>query len=187
MNRECVYAGKMALSIGFAESGGFEKSLTIKNRQYVIYIMRKLSLLFIAFLFTGILGAQPSSTKEQQPVQQTIGNIFTALTNADAAGLKLYCTDDVKFYGYGQIWTIDTLIQKAMQAKSIPDFKRTNSFEFVSTTINKKTAWATYYLQSAITRNGKQETIKWQETVILIKEKNKWKINVLHSTRLVKN
>ena len=149
--------------------------------------MRKLILLFIAFLFSILLNAQPSSTKEQQAVQQTIENMFTALTNADTAGLKLYCTGDVKFYEYGQIWTVDTLIQKAMLSKTIPDFKRINSFEFVDTAINQKTAWVTYYLQSTITRNGKQETVKWQETAVLIKEKNQWKINVLHSTRLVKN
>lgn len=67
------------------------------------------------------------------------------------------------------------------------DFKRINSFEFVNTTINKKTAWVTYYLQSTITRNNQQEIINWMETVILLKEKNQWKITVLHSTRLVKN
>ena len=79
------------------------------------------------------------------------------------------------------------MIQKVMQSKTIKDFKRTNSFEFVNTTINKKTAWVTYYLQSTFTRNGKEEIIKWMETVVLLKEKKNWKIDILHSTRLIKN
>jgi hypothetical protein len=141
----------------------------------------------IIMLLLGVAANAQSSAKEEKSLQQTIENMFTALTNADTAALKTFVTANVHFYEYGQIWTIDTLIQKVMQSKSIPDFKRTNSFEFVSTRISKKTAWVTYYLQSIFTRNGKVETIKWMETVILLKEKGQWKINVLHSTRLIKN
>jgi ketosteroid isomerase-like protein len=128
-----------------------------------------------------------STSQIQEKIQQSVVNLFTALTNADTTALKRSCTEDVRFYEYGQIWTIDTLIQKVMQNKSIPDFKRTNSFKFVSTTINKQTAWVTYYLQSTFTRNGKEELVKWMETVVLLKEKTDWKVTVLHSTRLPKN
>ncbi len=82
---------------------------------------------------------------------------------------------------------MDTLIHKFMQSKSIPDFKRTNKFEFVSTTIKKETAWVTYYLNSIITRNGKEEIVKWMETVVLIKDNKQWKIEVLRSSRLTNN
>ena len=51
------------------------------------------------------------------------------------------------------------------------DFKRTNSFDFINTTIDGNTAWATYYLQSEITRNGKQKLVKWMETIVLVKQK----------------
>ena len=149
--------------------------------------MKKNILLSAAIVIAIVSVAQEQVTKDRLAVQQTIINLFTALSNSDTAGLKLYSTTDVKFYEYGQIWTIDTMIQKVMLVSKASDYKRTNSFEFVNTTINKKTAWATYYLQSTITRNSKQETVKWMETVILLKEKNQWKITVLHSTRLVKN
>ena len=149
--------------------------------------MKKNILLSAAIVIAIVSVAQEQVTKDRLAVQQTIIKLFTALSNSDTAGLKLYSTTDVKFYEYGQIWTIDTMIQKVMLVSKASDYKRTNSFEFVNTTINKKTAWATYYLQSTITRNSKQETVKWMETVILLKEKNQWKITVLHSTRLVKN
>ena len=149
--------------------------------------MKKNILLSAAIVIAIVSVAQEQVTKDRLAVQQTIIKLFTALSNSDTAGLKLYSTTDVKFYEYGQIWTMDTLIQKVMLVSKASDYKRTNSFEFVNTTINKKTAWATYYLQSTITRNSKQETVKWMETVILLKEKNQWKITVLHSTRLVKN
>jgi len=149
-------------------------------------IMVKINLLLIAFLLSASVNAQ-TTTQEQSTVQQTIENMFATLTNADTSALKTFVTANVRFYEYGQVWTIDTLIQKVIQSKSIPGFKRTNSFEFVNTTINKNTAWVTYYLQSTFTRNGKEDIVKWMETVVLIKQKKMWKINVLHSTRLNKN
>ncbi|MBC7425038.1 MAG: nuclear transport factor 2 family protein [Bacteroidia bacterium] len=148
--------------------------------------MPKIKLLLVSLLLSAITSAQTTSSK-QAIVQQTIIKLFTALSNSDTAGLKLHSTSNVKFYEYGQIWTIDTMIQKMMVMSKAEDFKRINSFEFVNTTINKKIAWVTYYLQSTITRNNQQEIINWMETVILLKEKNQWKITVLHSTRLVKN
>jgi hypothetical protein len=148
--------------------------------------MQKIKLLFILLFLSATVSAQ-TINKDELAIQQTVENMFAALTNADTTSLKLFCTTNVKFYEYGQVWTIDTLIHKVMLSKSIPDFKRTNSFKFISTTINKTTAFTTYYLQSAIFRNGKEELINWMETVVLIKEQKKWKVTVLHSTRLSKN
>lgn len=143
--------------------------------------MQKLKLLFIALLFSATANAQ-TANKEQSTIQQTIENMFAALTNADTAALKTFVPTNVHFYEYGQVWTIDTLIQKIMLASKATDYKRSNIFDFVNTTINGNTAWATYYLQSEITRNGKQELVKWMETVVLVKLKNQWKIKLLHST-----
>lgn len=145
-------------------------------------------LICFVFVLLSVTTIQAQRTSQiQEKIQQSVVSLFTALTNADTTALKRSCTEDVRFYEYGQIWTIDTIIQKVMQSKSIPDFKRTNSFEFVSTTVNKQTAWATYYLQSTFIRNGKEELVKWMETVVLQKEKRNWKVAVLHSTRLPKN
>jgi hypothetical protein len=163
----------------------YEFNLLITNNADKNLIMQKMKHLFIVLLLS--VGANAQTTPEQKMVQQTVENMFATLTNADTTALKKIVTANVRFYEYGQVWTIDTLIQKVMQSKSITDFRRTNKFEFVSTTINNKAAWTTYYLQSEITRNGKQETIRWMETVVLVEEKKQWKIAVLHSTRLVKN
>ncbi|HLO36946.1 MAG TPA: nuclear transport factor 2 family protein [Lacibacter sp.] len=142
--------------------------------------MQKINLLFFSLLFSAITSAQTTNS-EQVTVQQTIQNLFTALSNRDSAGLRLHSTADVHFYEYGEVWTIDTLIKKVMYVKPA-DYKRTNSFEFVETTIDGNTAWVTYYLQSEITRNGKKEIVKWMETVVLVKQKEQWKIQLLHSS-----
>ena len=147
--------------------------------------MVSVRLLIILFFVAFKLNAQ-SINKEEATIQQTVENMFATLTNADTSALKTFVTTNVRFYEYGQVWPIDTLIQEVIQIKSIPGFKRTNRFNFVSTTIHKKTAWVTYYLESIITANGKMDTLNWLETVVLIKQKRQWKIDVLHSTRIIK-
>jgi c-di-AMP phosphodiesterase-like protein len=148
--------------------------------------MKKIKILLVALLFTAMVHAQTTSTPEQIAIQQTIENLFAALTKGDTTAMKKMTTNTVRFYEYGEVWPMDTLISKVMKNKSTADFKRTNKFEFVNTTIHKNTAWATYYLQSNFTRNGKEELVRWMETVVLIKDKKQWKIDVLHSTRLTK-
>jgi len=144
--------------------------------------MKKITLLLFAFSITAILFAQQSLTTNQQAVQQTVIKMFDALSNRDSVSLKNYCTPDITLYEYGQVWNIDTLILKAITLNQATDFKRTNTFEFINTSVDKTTAWVTYRLLSAITRDGKQVTVQWLETVVLSKEKKQWKVKHLHST-----
>ena len=126
--------------------------------------------------------AQEPLTESQRSVQQTVIKMFDALSNRDSISMKLYCTADIALYEYGQVWNIDTLIMKAITLNQAADFKRTNTFDFLNTNVDKTTAWATYRLQSAITRDGKQVTLQWLETVVLVKEPKQWKVKHLHST-----
>ena len=143
--------------------------------------MKKVKLLFIALLFTVAANAQ-TITKEQANVQQTIIQLFDALSNRDSVSLKAHSTANITFYEYGQVWNMDTLILKAIVQNQSTDFKRTNSFEFINTTVDKTTAWVTYRLQSSIIMDGKQLMLQWLETVVLVKAKRQWKVNHLHST-----
>jgi ketosteroid isomerase-like protein len=146
------------------------------------YEMKKITLLLFAFLFSTVLMAQQSATTNQQDVQQMVIKFFDALSNRDSVNLKTYSTADITLYEYGQVWSIDTLIQKAITGNQSTNFKRTNSFEFINTTVDKSMAWVSYRLQSIVTKDGKQSTVQWLETVVLVKAKKQWKIKHLHST-----
>ncbi|MBK6379830.1 MAG: nuclear transport factor 2 family protein [Chitinophagaceae bacterium] len=144
--------------------------------------MKKTIISLIFFLFSTLLYAQKQLSKTEQSVQQTVVKLFEALSNRDSVSLKNYCTADITLYEYGQAWNVDTLIMKAVTLNQAADFKRINTFDFINTTTDKTTAWVTYRLQSAITRDGKQSTAQWLETVVLAKEKKQWKVKHLHST-----
>lgn len=134
--------------------------------------------------FNRTLQAQKPLAKDHQQVQETVVNMFEALSKRDSIALKTYCANDITLYEYGQIWNFDTLISKAITTNSTADFKRTNSFEFISTETDKNIAWVTYKLSSVIIKDGKQTTILWLETVFLKRQKRQWKIKNLHSTLL---
>ena len=149
--------------------------------------MKKITTLLTAILCTTLLQAQQSTTNNQQAVQQTVIKMFDALSNRDSISLKAYCTADVTLYEYGQVWNIDTLILKAITQNQAADFKRTNTFDFITTTTNKNMAWVTYRLQSVIIEDGKQISLLWLETVVLVKERKQWKVKHLHSTLIKRN
>jgi ketosteroid isomerase-like protein len=149
--------------------------------------MKKIQLFLIAILFTAVLQAQAQLTESQQAVQQTVTKLFDALSNRDSVSLKQYCTNDITLYEYGMAWNIDTLINRAITLNTATDFKRNNTFDFINTTTDKTTAWITYRLNSAITKDGKQTTAQWLETVVLAKEKKQWKVKHLHSTLIKRN
>ena len=146
--------------------------------------MKKTSLLLITFSISTMLMGQEQLSTSQQAIQQTVIRMFEALSNRDSVSLKKYCTADIALYEYGQVWNMDTLILKAITLNQSADFKRTNSFDFINTTTEKNSAWVTYRLQSIITRDGKQATVQWLETVVLVKERKRWKVKHLHSTLL---
>ena len=149
--------------------------------------MKKISLLLPAILSIALIQAQPSTTNNQQAAQQTVVKLFDALSNRDSFSLKAHCTADITLYEYGQVWNIDTLILKAIALNQSADFKRINTFDFINTTVDKNMALVNYRLQSAITKDSKQATVQWLETVVLAKVKKQWEVKHLHSTLIKRN
>jgi len=144
-------------------------------------------MVLLALFVMFILRAQQVLTKSQHAVQETVINAFAALSNRDSVSLKGYCTDDIALYEYGMVWNLDSLITKAIVLNTATDFRRINTFDFISTTVNKNTAWVTYNLQSEIVSNGQQRLLQWLETVVLVRERKRWKIQLLHSSLIKRN
>ncbi len=144
--------------------------------------MKTISLLIIAVSLSLSVQAQQLPTKDQLRVRKTIINFFETLSNRDSVNLKYYCTDDILLFEYGQMWNLDTLIRKAIRQNTATDFKRINTINFITSSVDKNSAWASYNLHSDIIREGKHITMHWLETVVVVKERKKWKIKVLHST-----
>lgn len=149
--------------------------------------MKKIALLITILATSTIIKAQQLLTKDRQKVQETVIEFFEALSNRDSIDLKKHAAADIVLFENGSIWNADTLIHKAIELNTASDFKRINTIDFISTTVNKNTAWASYNLHSEIIANGKKGTVQWLETVIVLKKKKIWKITLLHSTLIKRN
>ncbi|ULQ54716.1 nuclear transport factor 2 family protein [Flavihumibacter fluvii] len=145
--------------------------------------MKVCLLLMTTFLMSACAAnAQEKLSASQKAVQKTVMQLFDALSNRDSISLKAACTNDITLFEYGQTWNLDTLVLKAITQNTATDFKRVNTIDFIDTKVDKNLAYTTYNNRAEITSGGINRNITWLETVILSKEKNQWKVKVLHST-----
>ena len=168
-----------ALAAIHSSSSRFLQNQEIKSNTLI-----KLILLITVTSLSTLLKAQQLLTKSQQEVQQAVVQVFEALSKRDSVSLKAHCSADISLYEYGQVWNIDTLINKAIKMNTAIDFKRSNTFDFISTETDKNTAWVTYRLSSVITKENKETVLLWLETVVLSRHNKMWKVKHLHSTLL---
>jgi ketosteroid isomerase-like protein len=144
--------------------------------------MKIIGILILAISIPGLLKAQDKQSTDEHDVQQTVINLFDALSNRDSVMLKANCTADILLFENGKVWNVDTMMKAIITLKKLNDYTRINKIGFIHTEIHKDVAWTTYHNQADITVNGKNRSVKWVETVILIREGRKWKIKILHST-----
>ena len=45
-------------------------------------------------------------------------------------------------------------------------------------------AWVSYWNKEEIRREGQLRTVVWLESAVMVRENDRWKIQLLHSTRL---
>ena len=121
--------------------------------------------------------------KEKEKIETSIVKFFDGLTEIDTGKLKQYTTEDFILLEHGEIWNLDTLIHKISAGRNA-NIKRVNKFEFIKTEQNRKVAWVSYHNTAEISFNERQRTVRWLESAVLRKEKGRWKIKLLHSTRL---
>ncbi len=144
--------------------------------------MKKVCSFLFVMSIISIVHAQEKLTTDHRDVHKAVINLFDALSNRDSVMMKANCTDDVLLFEDGKVWNLDTMMKAVISLKKLNDYTRINKIEFIHTEIHEDVAWTTYHNQAEITVNGKLRVVKWVETVILINEKNKWKIKILHST-----
>jgi hypothetical protein len=122
-----------------------------------------------------------AQTSEKAEVQQVITRFFDALSVANIPLMKAEVSDDFMLLENGEIWTIDTLANKISRPKP-EGYLRQNSFDFLSTKIDKNRAYVYYKNKAEISSKTRNATIKWLESAILRKEKGRWRMEFMHST-----
>ena len=145
--------------------------------------MRFSLLLIILFCSVINTAAQQNTDIEKKAAQLGITGFFDGLSALDTAMIRTFCTGDVMILEHGLLWNFDSLAKRIAGGKKPADYKRINEFDFLETHIKEDVAWLYYLNKATITANNKTRIVKWLESAVLRKEKNGWKIHLLHSTK----
>jgi hypothetical protein len=142
----------------------------------------------IAIFFTCWLGIAPTLMSQQshspeQNVQQVIHDVFQAFSDASLSKMEQVVTTDVKILEHGEVWTLDS-IRFYFDKPRPADFRRINKLEFFQTEVKENMAFVSYWNSAEIRANNKDRKVKWLESAVLVMEGGRWRVRMLHSTRV---
>jgi len=139
--------------------------------------------------FTTISFGQVSNETDKTRIKNLIIESFDEIwSKLDAKNIDKYYTKDFLLLENGEVWNNDSIknyLDNAMLRK--PNLKRMNSIEVIEIKIANKMAWIAY--QNYATFSSDNKIIRkahWLESATAILTKNGWKLEMLHSTRIVK-
>jgi len=121
--------------------------------------------------------------KDKNKIEGTVVGFFNGLSLVNADTLKYYSTADFQLLEDGQVWNMDTLVNKIMPRKN-SKIERVNSFQFIRIEQRGNMAWVSYNNSAEFRLGEKQQIMRWMESAVLTKSNGSWKIQMLHSTKL---
>ena len=133
----------------------------------------------IIFAFWGL--CVHAQDKNAKAVQETINIFFKAFSEGDFKYIQQTSTVDFLLLEQGMIWNLDTLQNKLSKPKPA-GYSRKNRFEFFETRISGKRALVGYHNYADFETAAGKRKIHWLESAVLVKEKNSWKLEMMHST-----
>jgi len=151
----------------------------------VVRIRRFLCVLMpVAFWLCVGLSISMSKTlrAEYHASFQPIKELFAAMSRHDGEAMNATATEDFQLLEHGEDWTMQQLVN-AVQPKGRP-YERRNFFNQIRARQSGDMAWISYWNKAEIVREGETRIVVWLESAVMIRKNNRWKIQLLHSTRL---
>ncbi|RXK46551.1 nuclear transport factor 2 family protein [Aquirufa rosea] len=145
----------------------------------------KIKYILFSFIFCLLTHFNSLGQSSPESLQKPIIQFFEGFSQLSEKLIRENTTEDFVLLEDGMLWNNDTLATKIKGAKSM-NFERKNTFKFIHSEERGDTAWLTYWNQADITVGGKNRVIRWLESAVLVRQADRWKIRMLHSTPLKK-
>jgi hypothetical protein len=152
--------------------------------------MSKQHPLFIAtaLLLTSTIGATASdqstaSTNDEVQVTEALRSMFAALSVEDILKLRTVVAPDFYAFEAGGRITGDALIDLIKKAHAAGKVYVWTVNE-PEVHIDGSMAWVTYINRGSIKDASETKNVSWLESAVLRKEKDNWRIQFFHSTRV---
>lgn len=139
----------------------------------------KLRFLLAAWLIPTLLFSQDKSDSTE--IVNLLIADYKTMGNWDIKTHIANCTEDYMLIENGEIWNMQMEMED-YRRKSHRVIDRKDYFTFKHVRVFGNIAYAVYHLKSDIIENGKLTTKNWNESTIFRRPKDKWLIELIHST-----
>lgn len=136
----------------------------------------------VGFGLIGFLFLSGIAVAEDHPAFQPVKELFAAMSRQDRQAMLDHSTEDFQLLEHGEDWTMEMLVD-AIQPKDEP-YDRRNFFKQIRARQEGEVAWISYWNKAEIRRSSGLRTVVWLESAVIVREKGRWKVQLLHSTRL---
>ena len=136
----------------------------------------------VGFWLGGVLFLSGSAIAEDHPAFQPVKELFAAMSKHDGQAMLAKATEDFQLLEHGEEWTMQKLVD-AVQPKGEP-YERKNFFKQIRARQTGDVAWLSYWNKAEIRSSRGLRTVVWLESAVIVREGERWKIQLLHSTRL---
>ncbi len=119
---------------------------------------------------------------EDHPAFQPVKELFAAMSKHDGKAMQQTSTEDFELLEHGEVWTMQKLVD-AVQPKGDP-YERKNFFKQIRARQEGNVAWLSYWNKAEIRRNSGSRTVVWLESAVIVRDGDRWKVQLLHSTRV---
>jgi hypothetical protein len=139
-------------------------------------------ILSIGFWLCGVLFLSGIVEAADHPAFQPVKELFAAMSKHDGKAMQETSTEDFQLLEHGEDWSMQKLVD-AVQPQGKP-YERKNFFSQIRARQQGNVAWVSYWNKAEIRRESGLRTVVWLESAVMINEDDRWKIQLLHSTRL---
>ncbi len=134
------------------------------------------------FLLVGVLLYSGIAVAEDHPAFQPVKELFAAMSKHDGQAMQQNATEDFQLLEHGEVWTMQKLVD-AVQPKGEP-YERKNFFKQIRARQEGNVVWLSYWNKAEIRSSRGQRTVVWLESAVIVKDGDRWKVQLMHSTRL---
>lgn len=139
-------------------------------------------ILHVGFWLGGILFLSGIVEAADHPAFQPVKELFAAMSKHDGKAMQETSTEDFQLLEHGEDWTMQKLVD-AVQPKGNP-YERKNFFRQIRARQQGNMAWVSYWNKAEIRGESGLRTVVWLESAVMVREDDRWKVQLLHSTRL---
>ncbi|WP_281558015.1 nuclear transport factor 2 family protein [Thalassomonas sp. RHCl1] len=129
-----------------------------------------------------------TSAYAQEKPFRVVQELFSAMSAIDHKKMQAVVTDDFQLLEAGEDWDMQDLIDVIKPS----DYNRRNYFHLINSRVYGDIAWVSYWNKATFSKEKNKEknegnseqAVAWLESAVLVKQDNRWKIQMLHSTRI---